>query len=69
MNAIRGHHRGGSETLIYEPVARPVPDRGEVLVEVHAAAITPTELMWDPTFTDEEGKSRSPSSLRMKSLA
>ena len=36
MNAIRCHHRGGPETLIYEPVARPLPNRGEVLVEVHA---------------------------------
>src|SRR5262249_28669935 len=33
MIAIRSHHRGGSETLVYEPVARPVPDGGEVLVE------------------------------------
>src|SRR5262249_50334801 len=32
MNAIRSHHRGGSETLVYEPVARPVPHSGEVLV-------------------------------------
>ena len=53
MNAIRSHHRGGSETLVYESVARPVPGSGEVLVEVHAAAITPTELTWDPTWTDE----------------
>ena len=60
MNAIRGHHRGGSETLVYEPVARPLPDSGEVLVEVHAAAITPTELTWDPTWTDEQSKSRLP---------
>jgi NADPH:quinone reductase-like Zn-dependent oxidoreductase len=60
MNAIRGHHRGGPETLVYESIARPVPDSGEVLVEVHAAAITPTELTWDPTWTDEQGKSRLP---------
>ena len=60
MNAIRSHHRGGSETLVYEPVDRPEPDSGEVLVEVHAAAITPTELTWDPTWTDEQGKSRLP---------
>jgi NADPH:quinone reductase-like Zn-dependent oxidoreductase len=60
MNAVRSHHRGGSETLVYEPVIRPVPDRDEVLVEVHAAAITPTELTWDPTWTDEQGKSRLP---------
>jgi NADPH:quinone reductase-like Zn-dependent oxidoreductase len=44
MNAISGHHRGGPQTFVYEPVARPVPDVGEVLVEVHAAAISPTEL-------------------------
>ena len=60
MNAVRSHHRGGWETLVYEPVARPVPDSDEVLVEVHAAAITPTELTWDPTWTDEQGKSRLP---------
>jgi NADPH:quinone reductase-like Zn-dependent oxidoreductase len=46
MNAIRSHHRGGSETLVFEAVARPVPVSGEVLVDVHAAAITPTVLTW-----------------------
>ena len=60
MNAIRSHHRGGPETLAYEPVARPVPRSGEVLVEVHAAALTPTELTWDPTWNDERGRSRVP---------
>ncbi len=60
MNAIRSHHRGGPETLVYESVARPIPGDGEVLVEVHAAAITPTELTWDPTWSDEGGKSRLP---------
>ena len=60
MNAIRSHHRGGAETLVYERIARPVPDSGEVLVEVHAAAITPTELTWDPTWSDQRGKSRLP---------
>ena len=60
MNAIRGHHRGGPETLVYESIARPVPGSGEVLVEVHAAAITPAEFTWDPSWTDEQGKSRLP---------
>jgi NADPH:quinone reductase-like Zn-dependent oxidoreductase len=27
---------------------------------VHAAAITPTELTWDPTWSDEQGKSHQP---------
>ena len=60
MNAIRSHRRGGPETLAYESVASPLPGSGEVLVEVHAAAITPTELTWDPTWSDERGKSRLP---------
>ena len=60
MNAFRARHQGGPDTLIYEPVARPVPNSGEVLVEVHAAAITPTELTWDPTWSDDRGKSRLP---------
>lgn len=60
INAIRSHHRGGPENLVYESIACPVPGSGEVLVEVHAAAITPTEFTWDPTWTDEQGKSRIP---------
>ncbi|HLK86663.1 MAG TPA: NADP-dependent oxidoreductase [Candidatus Binataceae bacterium] len=60
MNAIRSHRRGGPETLVYEPVARPAPGSGEVLVEVCAAAITPTEFTWDPTWTDQHGRSRLP---------
>ena len=60
MNAIRSHHRGGPETLVYEAVGLPMPNKGEVLVEVHAAAITPTELTWDLTWSDEQGKSRLP---------
>ena len=60
MNAIRSHQRGGADTLVYESVARPAPGSGEVLVEVHAAAITPTEFTWDPTWTDQQGKSRLP---------
>jgi len=60
MNAIRSHHRGGPETLVYEAVGLPMPNKSEVLVEVHAAAITPTELTWDPTWSDEQGKSRLP---------
>jgi NADPH:quinone reductase-like Zn-dependent oxidoreductase len=34
------------EALVYERVRKPHPGSGEVLVRVHAAAITPTELSW-----------------------
>ena len=37
--------------LAVEPAPVPVPAAGEVLVEVHAAAITFDELTWDETWT------------------
>jgi NADPH:quinone reductase-like Zn-dependent oxidoreductase len=60
MNAIRSHRQGGPETLVYEPAPRPAPGAREVLVEVKAAAITPTELTWEPSWTSADGKSRLP---------
>jgi NADPH:quinone reductase-like Zn-dependent oxidoreductase len=60
MVAVEAHERGGPENLHVERVDRPEPRPGEVLVEVHAAGITPTELTWDPTWTTKEGVSRLP---------
>jgi NADPH:quinone reductase-like Zn-dependent oxidoreductase len=60
MLAVEAHERGGAESLHVERVDRPEPARGEVLVEVHAAAITPTELTWDETWTTKDGASRLP---------
>ena len=45
--AVRTHERGGPEVLRYEEAPRPFAGNGEVLVEVHAAAVTPGELSWD----------------------
>lgn len=42
-----------------ESVARPVPGRGEILVRVHAAGVTPTEVAWWPTTHTKEGRTRS----------
>src|SRR5215471_7912843 len=50
MKAIRLHIRGGPEALVYEEAPQPHPQAGEVLVRVHAAAVTPTELLWGPTW-------------------
>lgn len=60
MTALRAHHRGGPEQLVVEQVPVPVPAAGEVLVAVHAAAITFDELTWDETWT-RDGVSRTPS--------
>lgn len=59
MTALRAHRRGGPEVLTVESVPAPVPAAGEVLVAVHAAAITFDELSWDETWT-QDGVSRTP---------
>ncbi|KLO47202.1 alcohol dehydrogenase [Mycobacterium nebraskense] len=59
MTALRAHRRGGPEQLVVERAAIPVPAAGEVLVAVHAAAITFDELTWEETWT-RDGVSRTP---------
>ena len=58
MKAIRLHSRGGPEALVYEEAPLPQPKAGEVLVRVHAAAVTPTELLWVPTWKTRTGADR-----------
>ena len=60
MMALRAHIRGGPEQLIYEQAPVPVPAPGEVLVAVHAAAITFAELTWDLSWTTRDGRDRTP---------
>ncbi|OBG39762.1 NADP-dependent oxidoreductase [Mycobacterium sp. E3198] len=59
MTALRAHRRGGPEVLVVERAPVPAPGAGEVLIEVHAAAITFDELTWDETWT-RDGASRIP---------
>jgi NADPH:quinone reductase-like Zn-dependent oxidoreductase len=47
VTALRAHRRGGAEVLVVERAPVPIPAAGEVLVVVHAAAITFDELTWD----------------------
>src|SRR4051794_19428164 len=58
MKAIRLHARGGPESLVFEDAPKPSPGEGEVLVRVYAAAVTPTELLWAPTWTTRTGQPR-----------
>jgi hypothetical protein len=44
MKAVRFHEYGGIDVLRVEEVARPLPDPGQVLVEVRAAGIQPGEV-------------------------
>jgi NADPH:quinone reductase-like Zn-dependent oxidoreductase len=46
MNAVRLHAATGPAGLVYEPIETPQPRAGEMLVRVHAAAITRDELEW-----------------------
>jgi NADPH:quinone reductase-like Zn-dependent oxidoreductase len=58
MKAIRIHARGGPEAFVYEDAPQPQPGNGEVLVRVHAAAVTPTELVWATTWATATGEPR-----------
>ena len=59
MTALRAHHRGGPEVLVLERAPIPVPAPGEVLIEVHAGAITFDELIWEETWS-RDGIDRTP---------
>ncbi len=61
MRALRAHERGGPEYLVEEEAAIPSPGIGDVLVRVHAASFTPTELEWPSTWVDRAGRDRRPS--------
>jgi NADPH:quinone reductase-like Zn-dependent oxidoreductase len=60
MKAIRLHGHGGPEVFVYEDAPQPRPGAGQVLVRVHAVGVTPTELLWPPTWATKTGEPRFP---------
>ena len=60
MRAIRMHTRGGPELLTFEDVPKPALQPGDALVRVIATSITKTELTWDESYTDCDGRPRIP---------
>ena len=40
-------------------VPTPTPGKNDVLIQVHAAGVTPTELIWYPTSHNKDGTARS----------
>jgi NADPH:quinone reductase-like Zn-dependent oxidoreductase len=59
MTALRAHRQGGPEVLVVERAPVPTAAADEVLVAVHAGAITFDELKWPQTWT-RDGVSRTP---------
>jgi NADPH:quinone reductase-like Zn-dependent oxidoreductase len=59
MKAIRLYGTLGSQRVVLEEIPRPKIGAGEVLVRVHATAVTPGELEWYPTLHTENGNPRS----------
>ena len=60
MKAIRMHTQGGPELLAYEDAPKPALQPGDALVRVIATSITTTELTWDETYRDCDGRPRIP---------
>jgi NADPH:quinone reductase-like Zn-dependent oxidoreductase len=60
MRALRIHEQGDPKGLSYEQAPVPEPGIGDVLVRVHAASFTPTELTWPSTWLDRLGHDRRP---------
>lgn len=58
MKAACLNAHAGLEHVVYQEVPRPQPTTGEVLVQVHATAITPTEVSWAPTWKTATGTDR-----------
>lgn len=58
MKAVLLDKPGGSEALVYRDALQPHPGPGEVLIRVHATAVTPTEFSWYPTWKTKTGDAR-----------
>jgi NADPH:quinone reductase-like Zn-dependent oxidoreductase len=58
MLALRARARGDPEQLVSERMPLPSPGIGDVLLRVHAASFTPTELDWPSTWVDRAGRER-----------
>jgi NADPH:quinone reductase-like Zn-dependent oxidoreductase len=59
MKAIRLYGAFGSQRVVLEEIPRPQIGAGEVLVRVHATAVTPGEPEWYPTLHSQNGDPRS----------
>jgi NADPH:quinone reductase-like Zn-dependent oxidoreductase len=59
MRTLRLTNENGKTLLREQESPRPRPGKGEVLIKVHAAGITPTEIGWYPTSHTRNGAKRT----------
>src|SRR6516162_6366856 len=59
MKTIRLYDSEKPPVLVVENVPQPQPRRGELLIRVYAAGVTPTELLWYPITHNKYGEKRS----------
>ncbi|HEY7322132.1 MAG TPA: NADP-dependent oxidoreductase [Candidatus Binatia bacterium] len=59
MKSMRLSDSAQSPALVEENVPQPEPQRGELLIRVYAAGVTPTEVLWYPTTHKKDGTARS----------
>jgi NADPH:quinone reductase-like Zn-dependent oxidoreductase len=59
MNIMRFNDSFDAPALIAGTAPVPQPGGGEILIRVHAAGVTPTELQWYPTTHTPEGRRRT----------
>jgi NADPH:quinone reductase-like Zn-dependent oxidoreductase len=59
MKTMRLSDSAQPPVLVEETVPQPQPRRGELLVRVYAAGVTPTELLWYTTTHNKTGERRS----------
>jgi NADPH:quinone reductase-like Zn-dependent oxidoreductase len=59
MKVMRFNDSLDSPALIAGTAPVPQPGRGEILVRIHAAGVTPTELQWYPTTHTPDGGKRT----------
>ena len=59
MRVVRLADSSAKEALVQADAPEPRPGRGELLIRVHAAGVTPTELLWYPTSHTKAGERRT----------
>lgn len=59
MKAMRLADSAQTPVLIERDILQPKPRKGELLVRVYAAGVTPTELSWYPTSHKKNGDQRT----------
>ncbi len=58
MKAMQVNNAEQKPLLVLVELQKPEPGSGEILIHVHAAGVTPTELLWYPTTHTQAGTER-----------